>query len=209
MGTRLQLLKHALAALWFFSGLQVCLAQGSISGRVTDASGEALIGATAILQNTNFGSTTDEDGVYVIKNVPAGEYLMSVSYVSFQTIQLKVSVGTGVTQVDVELSTGALNLDNITVTSTRSGRTQREAAMSLTQLSAAQIGRLSAHPQLQLGAAVYTVVAQVGFVKSALRQPKLPESAFYKLHLPLGSSGRMVMVRSCMSHYSVMSNYEL
>ena len=162
MGTRLQLLKHALTALWLFSGLQLCLAQGSISGRVTDASGEALIGATAVLQNTTLGSTTDEDGVYVINNVPAGDYLMSVSYVSFQTVQLKVTVGTGVTQVDVQLSTGALNLDNITVTSTRSGRTQREAAMSLTQLSAAQIGRLSASSQADILRVVPGVHAENG-----------------------------------------------
>lgn len=150
------------SCLFVLLAAQLSWAQGSISGTITSADGEVLIGATALLQNTELGSTTDENGQYLIKNVPAGEYVISVSYVSFQTVQQKIVVGAGITQLDVQLSSGALNLDNVIVTSTRSGRTQREAAMSLTQLNAVQIGRLSASSQADILRVVPGVHAENG-----------------------------------------------
>lgn len=57
-----------------------------ISGRVFDAiSGAPLADAQIEVENSWFGAATDEDGVFIIENVPPGSYTLSAFYVGFQT----------------------------------------------------------------------------------------------------------------------------
>lgn len=59
---------------------------GTISGRIREAStGEALRGATVILEGTKKGAISDPKGNFVIKNVPAGTYSITVRYVGYET----------------------------------------------------------------------------------------------------------------------------
>lgn len=59
---------------------------GTISGKVREAStGEALRGATIILDGTKKGAISDPKGNFIIKNVPAGKYSLTVRYVGYET----------------------------------------------------------------------------------------------------------------------------
>ncbi len=59
---------------------------GSLSGFVHDASnGEALIGATVLLQGTLIGSISNTSGYYVIPDVPVGDYTVNCSYIGYET----------------------------------------------------------------------------------------------------------------------------
>ncbi|MDP3443907.1 MAG: carboxypeptidase-like regulatory domain-containing protein, partial [Ignavibacteria bacterium] len=61
--------------------------KGSVSGKIIDKSNnETLIGANVILLGTNFGSSTDLDGVFSIKAVPSGTYDLKVSFVSYNSV---------------------------------------------------------------------------------------------------------------------------
>ena len=54
---------------------------GIISGFVSDSSsGEALIGANVIIQETGQGMATDINGYYIIQNINSGSYTLMVSY---------------------------------------------------------------------------------------------------------------------------------
>ncbi|MBC5774007.1 TonB-dependent receptor [Pontibacter sp. KCTC 32443] len=75
----------------FFFALAVCLlplqllAQFNLSGRVTDgATGNALPGASVVLDNTNTGTTTGPDGVFEFTNLPVGTYTLKVSFLGFE-----------------------------------------------------------------------------------------------------------------------------
>ncbi len=59
----------------------------TLRGKVTDASGEPLIGATVLLQGTNTGTVTDMDGSYLL-NVPADmpSPKLVVSYTGYETV---------------------------------------------------------------------------------------------------------------------------
>ncbi|HET6557686.1 MAG TPA: TonB-dependent receptor [Prolixibacteraceae bacterium] len=54
-----------------FSGQKEMQQQKSISGKVTDASGNSLPGVTVIVKGTTRGTITDADGNYNLSNVPA------------------------------------------------------------------------------------------------------------------------------------------
>ena len=47
---------------------------GKIAGRVTDASGTPLIGATVMIVGTSYGAMTDQNGEYFIINLQPGNY---------------------------------------------------------------------------------------------------------------------------------------
>ncbi|GJQ62441.1 MAG: TonB-dependent receptor [Melioribacteraceae bacterium] len=85
---------------------------GNIKGIVTDGSGEVLTGVNVIVLNTTFGASTDANGEYVIKNIPAGDATVAVSMIGYtkrtetvtivadRTLELNFSLRS----VDVKLS---------------------------------------------------------------------------------------------------------
>ncbi len=107
--------KHYL--LFFFMVLvQVNLyGQRSVSGKVTDESGEGLPGVNIVIKGTSTGVTTDIDGNYQIQ-VNQGEVLV-FSFVGFESQE--VDVGSRTT-VDILLG-GATQLQEVVVTGQGTG----------------------------------------------------------------------------------------
>src|SRR5450432_4784994 len=60
------------------------------------------------------GATTDDNGAYEIKDVPAGKYILQVSYIGFKEFNQDVTVG-GAQTVDVGLKQDYLSLNNVVV----------------------------------------------------------------------------------------------
>src|ERR1700733_9709957 len=87
--------------------LSICLpsylvgqSTGTLTGRVSDSQGAAVVGATVVAQNvkTNLRRelTTGEFGYYAFSNLPVGEYTLTVTVKGFKTateagIQLDVN----------------------------------------------------------------------------------------------------------------------
>ena len=64
-------------------------ATAALNGRVTDQSGAVLPGVTVTVTQTETGFTrsvvTDDDGTYVIPNLPLGPYQLEVTLQGFRT----------------------------------------------------------------------------------------------------------------------------
>src|SRR6195952_565224 len=66
-------------------------ANGSLTGVITDkADGSALIGVTVSIPDLKNGTTTNNDGKYVLNRVPKGVFLVQVRYIGYATINQKV-----------------------------------------------------------------------------------------------------------------------
>ena len=62
---------------------------GIISGKVTDQStAEPLMGANIILEGTVYGSSTDIDGLFKIKNLPPGIYSLKAACIGYASITI-------------------------------------------------------------------------------------------------------------------------
>ena len=97
--------------LFLFVGLvTVSIAQRTVSGKVTDQSGLALIGANVLVPNTSAGTITDVDGNFSI-SVPEGSNSLEISYTGFENQIIDI---TGQSYVDVQLAEGQL-LDEVVV----------------------------------------------------------------------------------------------
>lgn len=82
-----------------------------ISGKVTGAGGEAVIGANVLVDGTTQGVTTNVEGTYTLSNVPAGATLV-FSYVDYKTA--KVPVGTK-TRIDIVLEEDTALIEDVMV----------------------------------------------------------------------------------------------
>jgi hypothetical protein len=62
---------------------------GAIKGNIKDAkTGEAIIGASVLIEGTAIGAATDVEGNFNIPKAPAGVHTVVVSYISYQTKKL-------------------------------------------------------------------------------------------------------------------------
>ena len=69
--------KVVLTALTFIAASSVVLAQNqTVSGKVTDPSGEPVVGASVFAKGTSNGAVTDLDGNYSLSRVSPGTTLV-------------------------------------------------------------------------------------------------------------------------------------
>lgn len=95
---------------------------GKIAGRVVDAAtGEALPGATVMVEGTTLGAAAGPDGRYVILNVPPGTHTVRASMVGFATMRIEgaeVSVDR-TTRLDFELGEEVMVGEEVVVVARR------------------------------------------------------------------------------------------
>ncbi len=87
----------------------------NLSGFITDIkTGESIIGANVYLKDTNYGTSTDLDGYFIIFNIPNDTYNLNVSYLGYDKIEQKVSINKN-TEIALELKPKPINFDEIIV----------------------------------------------------------------------------------------------
>lgn len=94
-------------------------AQFTLSGTVRDAkTKEVLVGATVQLENQSRGTVTDEQGRFELKNVPAGEQVLTIRFLGYGEEKKELEVE-GDQQVDFALQESSQLTDEVTVLATR------------------------------------------------------------------------------------------
>jgi TonB-linked SusC/RagA family outer membrane protein len=86
------------------------LADIKVTGKITDATGESLIGATVALKNGKGLTVTDINGNFIV-TVPENAILV-ISYIGYQTQEVAVA---GQTQLNIVLKEAAGNLNEVVV----------------------------------------------------------------------------------------------
>ena len=88
-----------------------------ISGKVLSTEKTTVDFATVYLKGTNYGGTTNEEGIYHLQ-APAGEYTLVVSAIGYKTVEKPVKLMRGErTKMNVEISPQATELDEVVVVS--------------------------------------------------------------------------------------------
>lgn len=93
-------------------------AQFTLKGTVKNESGERLIGANLMISNSFAGTVTDLNGAYQFKNLKAGNYQLSVSYMGYEKQTRTVNL-TGNQTLDVILKPGNMMAEEVLVSATR------------------------------------------------------------------------------------------
>jgi len=110
------------------------LAQRTISGTITDDTGESLIGASVVAKGTTVGTITDIDGSYSL-NVADDVNTLVVSYTGFDTQEIVLGASN---VVDVTLSEG-VELSEVVVTAVGLEANRAKLGYSIQNVDAEEI----------------------------------------------------------------------
>lgn len=81
--------------------------QGTIRGRIVDASKQILPGASVYIEKLHTGVTSDVNGFYTFSNLDPGTYTVKVTYVGYSPVELNITIPEGKTlDRDVVLQEG-------------------------------------------------------------------------------------------------------
>ena len=83
----------------------------TIKGKVTDEKGYPLPAVSIVVPGTPFGTHTEPDGTYILRNVPKNAELV-VSYIGFETQRFKIS---GREEINVTLTISVSGLEEMVV----------------------------------------------------------------------------------------------
>ena len=98
-----------------------------LSGKVLSTEKTTVDFATVYLKRTNYGGTTNEEGIYHLQ-APAGEYTLVVSAIGYKTVEKPVKLMRGErTKMNVVISPQATELDEVVVVSNGVTRLKRSA----------------------------------------------------------------------------------
>lgn len=91
----------------------------TLSGKVSALSGEALGFSSVALEGTTLGSSSDENGVFTITNIPPGEYKVLVNFLGYEPTQKRMKLSAGQNAVlNFTLVEAANTMTEIVVTGT-------------------------------------------------------------------------------------------
>jgi TonB-linked SusC/RagA family outer membrane protein len=88
---------------------------GSLSGMVKDNNGIAVSYATVLLEGTQYGANTNDEGMYTISAIPTGNYMLKVSYVGYIDFRQSVEINESTQTIDIRLEADYKALEEIVV----------------------------------------------------------------------------------------------
>ncbi|SVD71228.1 uncharacterized protein METZ01_LOCUS424082, partial [marine metagenome] len=84
----------------------------SIEGTITDyRSSDPLMGANIMLDGTMLGAASDENGYYIIKNIPIGTYTLRAMFIGYEAYEKEVKIEADEKYVvDIDLKESAIEI---------------------------------------------------------------------------------------------------
>ncbi|WP_051697937.1 TonB-dependent receptor [Prevotella sp. 10(H)] len=121
--------------LFFGSSFPSLYSQNTVTGRVIDTQKKPVYSVAVSIEGTTIGEYTNEQGEFLLTNVPAGNRTVTVSGLGLKTVKAKINVLSGKTTVipDIEIS-NSLELDEVVVTGKSEARQKQEQAYAVSVL---------------------------------------------------------------------------
>ena len=109
----------------------------SVSGRVTDASGQPIVGASVIVRGTTVGVSTDTEGRFALEvPAPAASQTLEVSYLGYETAAVPVGSRTS---FEVTLQESSSEIEQVVVTALGIKRQEKALSYNVQQVAASDI----------------------------------------------------------------------
>jgi iron complex outermembrane receptor protein len=107
-------------------------AKAKITGKIIDkTTGQPVAGATISIPDLKLATSTDNGGIYVLKQLPRGQYLMQVTAVGYASVTKVVDLG-NTYSVDFKLSASNYQLADVIVTALVNTTTRQRATIPIT-----------------------------------------------------------------------------
>jgi hypothetical protein len=111
-----------------------------LKGKVIDATGSTIPGATVVLKgSSSVGTTTDADGLFTL-SLPEGSSVLVVSSIGFLTQEVSIA---NKTQIDITLQSDVKALTEVVVTG-YSSQSKRDITGSVSTVDAVELTKVNA-----------------------------------------------------------------
>ena len=115
---------------------------GTLRGIVYDENLENAMGASVLIKNTDFYAVSDFNGVFIVPDLPFGNYVMEVSYIGYGTETISVTIDKkNADLVKVFLEKESTQLQTISLNAEREER-KKEVSVSVVKLTSKTISKL-------------------------------------------------------------------
>ncbi len=154
---------------------------GKVSGTIKDSqTGEALIGASVVIEGTSIGAAADLNGFYVLLNVSPGKYTLAASAVGYHRMEISnISVSIDLTtSIDFPLVSSVVEEKEVVVTAEHP-LVQKDLTATTAIVNGDQIAAL---PVTEVG---QVLSIQAGFVAGSLRGGRSGEVAYWIDGVPI------------------------
>ncbi len=111
----------------------------SISGKITDSSGEAIPGATIHIKGTTTGTITDMEGKYSLNNVP-DDGILVVSFVGMKTKEISIK---GKQIINATLEEETIGVSEVVVTALGIKKEAKSLSYNVQQMDSKEINAVS------------------------------------------------------------------
>ncbi len=106
----------------------------SITGKITEANGTPLANANIFVKEAKVGGVNDAEGYFAVELSKTGDYTIEISFIGYEKIRQKVTVGAGETDLGtIVLKVAPLSLnEGVTITAQRDARKQFDVPEAVT-----------------------------------------------------------------------------
>jgi outer membrane receptor protein involved in Fe transport len=113
----------------------------TVSGRVSDPSGQPIAQATVSIVELNRATMTDQSGSFQFGTVPAGRYNISARRLGYAPAASTITVGDAPSVVTLRLGSGAQQIEPLNVTATRAPEAALASPLPTSVLTGDQVDR--------------------------------------------------------------------
>lgn len=163
------------------SSISLAGTTGKLAGRITDSqTGDAVVGASIMIQGTSLGAATDLNGYYYVDYIPPGEYTVVISAVGYQKVTVnKVPIKIDLTfTLDRKLEQKAVNTQEVVITAERP-LVQKDLTSTAVTVSASDISKMPVENVVQI------IGLQAGVVGGHFRGGRSDEVGYLVDGLPV------------------------
>ena len=100
----------------FFLACTFCSAQFTVTGKVTNSNGEALDFSSVFLKDSDYATSTIQDGTFELTDIKAGEYILKASFIGYESVEMAINVTQNM-NLEVVLPGTIYELDEIQIKS--------------------------------------------------------------------------------------------
>ncbi|MFD1315897.1 TonB-dependent receptor [Namhaeicola litoreus] len=122
-------MKIKLIFIFFVFGLTI-QGQNSLKGIVLNENQEPIENAEVYIELLHIGTTTEEDGSFVLKNIPKGNHKLTVNYLGYDTKNINIQATENDLEINIKLLPTIFHMDEV-ILSTPFHRLQSENVMKI------------------------------------------------------------------------------
>src|SRR6478609_3704863 len=129
---QLPLIKLFLCLFILCTATSFAQGKGSLKGAITTSDNKPAEGVSVTVKELNRTTIADNNGFFTIKNVPVGNYTLTLTLVGYHDVEEKVSITSGeTTDVNIHLTLSNNELNQVVILSNKSAFKTNRISSSL------------------------------------------------------------------------------